>query len=38
MEIAKSINRVILGQDAPDELEQLSERISRIRRENYEKE
>lgn len=38
MEIAKSINRVILGQDAQDELEKLSERISRIRRENYEKE
>ena len=38
MEIAESINRVILGQDARDELEQLSERISRIRRENYEKE
>ena len=38
MELAESINRVILGQDAPDELEQLSERISRIRRENYEKE
>lgn len=38
MEIAESINRVILGQDDPDELKQLSERISRIRRENYEKE
>ena len=38
MELAESINRVILGQDTPDELEQLSERISRIRRENYEKE
>lgn len=38
MELAESINRVILGQDAPDELEQLSERISQIRRENYEKE
>lgn len=38
MEIAESINRVILGQDEPDELEQLSERLSLIRRENYEKE
>ena len=38
MEIAKSINRVILGQDEPDELSRLSERISQIRRESYEKE
>lgn len=38
MEIAESINRVILGQDSPDELKQLSERINQIRRESYEKE
>mgnify|MGYP001002703400 FL=1 len=38
MELAESINRVILGQDEPEELEQLSERINRIRRESYEKE
>ena len=38
MEIAESINRVILGEDTQDELEQLSERISRIRRAKYEKE
>ena len=37
MEIAESINRVILGEDTQDELEQLSERISRIRRAKYEK-
>ena len=38
MEVAKSINRVILGEDTQDELEQLSERISCIRRAKYEKE
>ena len=38
MEVAESINRVILGEDTQDELEQLSERISRIRRAKYEKE
>ena len=38
MEIAESINRVILGEDTQDELEQLSERIRRIRRAKYEKE
>ena len=38
MEVAESINRVILGEDTQDELEQLSERISRIRKEKYEKE
>ena len=34
----KSINRVILGQDAPDELEQLSNGLAGSGGKNYEKE
>ncbi len=38
MELAQTINHVILGEDTPDELTKLSEKLDRIRRENYEKE
>ncbi len=38
MELAETINHVILGEDTPDELKDLSVKLARIRRENYERE